>query len=166
MYSKDDDIIKDAVSRGVHFNENNELIGYKNKKIKAKPGDDGYPTYYVRYNGKTRKIRIHRLKAYFLFGDRIFEPTLEVRHLNGNKLDISDNNITIGTAADNYLDKPQSIRVKVAEAGASKVRKFSKEQIESIRKQHSEGLTYKELIERYGSCKATISYIINKKTYQ
>ena len=165
MYSKDKDIIKHAVSTGVYFNENNNLVGIKGKILKGGQSDK-YPSYYIKYEGKTRKVSIHRLKAYLLYGDQIFDPTLEVRHLNGNKLDYSDKNMAIGTASANYFDVPQKIRDDRAEAGASKVRKFSKEQIEAIRNGHLGGLSLKKLAEMYHSCKSTMSYIINSRTYK
>lgn len=78
-----------------------------------------------------------------------------VRHLNGNKLDNSFENIAIGTQQDNMLDKPKHKRIEWAS--------HPKYDYESIKKDRLLGMTYRELMNKYNiSSKGTISYIINK----
>lgn len=59
----------------------------------------------IRLDGKVRRLMFHRLQAYQKFGDKIFQKGIEVRHLNGNSLDNSYDNIGIGTLTDNRRDR-------------------------------------------------------------
>lgn len=49
---------------------------------------------------------IHRLQAYIKYRELLYQKDIMVRHLNGNKLDNSWDNIAIGTAYDNAQDIP------------------------------------------------------------
>ena len=46
---------------------------------------------------RTNHVKVHRLVAYQKFGDALFEEGIEVRHLDNNKLNNSEDNIALGT---------------------------------------------------------------------
>lgn len=123
-----------------------ELIGYKSGNAKV-------------------NILIHRLQAYQKYGEALFEPGIVVRHLNGNPLDNSWDNIVIGTVQDNMLDIPQEERVEHALKAARVKRKLNWEDMEQLRKDRENGDTLKVLSSRYKIAKSTVSYIVNNKTY-
>lgn len=116
--------------------------------------------------GKVAQVKAHRLQAYQKFGDEIFKSEVEVRHLNGNSLDNSWDNLALGTASENALDKPREVRIQSAVNAASKLRKLTKEQLEKLRVDRSSGLSYQELASRYDIAKSTVSYVCNNKTYK
>jgi hypothetical protein len=62
---------------------------------------------------------------------------MQVRHLNGDKLDFSFQNIEIGTSKQNHLDKPIEQRKHAGYLSALTKRKLSIEQATEIRNEHS-----------------------------
>jgi hypothetical protein len=126
---------------------------------------DGYPTLFTMVFGKYTYLSIHRLQAYQKYGDAIFDPNIEVRHKDGNPANNSIDNILIGTPHDNAMDKPKELRMKMGKIGASYLRRFTADEIIEIRRKKKEGKSLLELAKEYNTCKSTLSYIINKKTY-
>jgi len=126
----------------------------------------GYHKFSVRDEDRSRvNVPVHRLVAYDKYGDSIFEKGIHVRHLDGNKTNNHPDNIAIGTASQNQMDKPQAQRLGVAKIAASYRRKLTDEQAKQLRKDREEGATYPQLMSKYGIAKSTVSYIVNKKTY-
>jgi hypothetical protein len=113
-----------------------------------------------------RKILVHQLAALQRFGKVVLNEGIEVRHLNNDSTDNSQNNIAFGTRAENEMDKDPETRKKVAKIAASKRRKLTKNQLEALRKDRSSGMNYKQLSQKYGIQKSTISYILNGATYR
>ena len=111
-------------------------------------------------------VKVHRLMAYQKFGDAIFKNGIQVRHLNGNSQDNSDANITIGTQAQNIMDRsPESRHTHAVSAGRSRSH-LSDEDILEMRNGFSNGKTLKWAMKKYNIAKATASYIKNRKTYK
>jgi hypothetical protein len=136
------------------------------KKTRTKAKDcNGYLIIRTRLSGKNIAAAIHRIQAYQKYGARLFEDTMEVRHLDNNKLNNSYENIAIGTHSENMLDIPISIRLKHSREGAAQRRRLSYEEAEDIRNKHKAGYTYKSLCLEYKVSKSLISYIVNNKTY-
>lgn len=125
----------------------------------------GYYRCPVRFEGKKTSIDVHRLQAYQKYGHKIFHKNIHVRHLNGNPLDNSINNIAIGTPQDNSLDRPPEDRLAQAKKAAKVLRKLSDEQLVEFRADRENGFTYSQLMKKYGLAKSTVSYIVNCKTY-
>lgn len=114
-----------------------------------------------RKENKKVHCMIHRLQAYQKFGDKIYEKGIVVRHLNGDRYDNSYNNIDIGTNKDNKNDIPKEL-VSINCGQIS--RKYSKETIESIRKDYENGMSYSNIMIKYNiSSKGTVHYIIHKE---
>ena len=131
-------------------------LGVKYKK--------GYPRFNIKEDNKFKTIEVHKLKAFYLFGNKIFEEGIEVRHLNGIKTDWSDKNISIGSRSDNRFDIPENLRLESAVNATSHIRKISEKQREEIRAIRNTGLTLVEIAKNYGlKSKGTVSMIINKR---
>ena len=96
MKKTNPDLVKCAMLKGYKIDDDNKVIGPRNKPIKIMIYR-GYPCITFKYKDNPRRLDIHRLKAYLLFGDEMFKDGIEVRHLNGNKLDYSSKNIFLGT---------------------------------------------------------------------
>ncbi len=144
---------------------NNSVIGIsKGKPLKLMTGTTGYFYFSIKISRKVLRVYIHRLVAYEKFGDKIFDCNIVVRHINGNQKDNSFENICIGSQSENMLDRKPEERLKHAIKASRANRKFTNEQINQIRKLHSDGLGYKFLMEKFKiSSKSTLHYILNNE---
>lgn len=134
--------IREAVRIGYTFDFDNQIMNtpYGNK-IKPKLfGTQRYPSFTL--SGK-RSFTFHKFVAYILYGEESFKEGINVRHLDGNVLNLSKSNIVLGTSSENQLDKPKHIR----KAAASKARLsqgrptnsiLDEEDVRDIRKWHAE----------------------------
>lgn len=129
--SKGNLAIIEAFRKGYRV-ENSEIFNHLHKKINFRLDDDGYAVIKI-FN---YPIKVHRLVAYQKFGNVIFEKGIQVRHLNGDKLDFSFQNIEIGTSQQNQLDKPIEKRKHAGYLSALRKRKLSIEQATEIRKEY------------------------------
>lgn len=116
--------------------------------------------------GKDVTVPWHRLVAYSKFGDEMFRPGIEVRHLDGNVQNNSFENISIGTKSENSLDKLPSVRLKAARAAAKKRRKLTHSEVISLRKEHAAGTMQKDLAVKYQIGKDAVSRIVRRKVYR
>lgn len=123
----------------------------------------GHTNYYalaIKHNNKVRKVMIHRLQAYQKYGDKIFDKTVVVRHLNGNSLDNSYDNIAIGSFKDNAQDIPKKQRVFYAQNAASYRKKYNYEEVYFFYRQTK---SYTQTMKQFGiTSKGTLNYILNK----
>ena len=136
------------------FNKNGrELKGYKR---------NGYKTISTLINGKMYSVTLHRFIGLLKYGNRIYTENLLLRHLNGNKLDNSFNNICIGTHKNNTNDVPIKDRKRIGLNAASHRIKYPKELVEEIIKYHSECKSYKKTMLKYNiSSGGTLHHILN-----
>lgn len=152
-----------AVNRGYKVN-NGEVISPYGKTLKLQ-NYNGYLSFSVRGVRSSRKvasIRVHRLVAYQKYGNKIFEPEIVVRHLNGNSLDNREENIEIGTQLDNVMDRKSEDRMVHSIKASTKLRKFTDEIMNQIRLDRKAGMSYKDLMKKYNiSSKGSMSYMIN-----
>jgi hypothetical protein len=160
----DTNLIKIAAEKGYHFDNNNNLIGPYKKILHPSLSTKGYPKFTIKINGVYKHLEVHRLKAYFLFGEIIFNKDIEVRHLNGVRTDYSNDNLSYGSRQDNRLDMPKKERIRIALLGASHVRKVTCEQRNEIVLLKKSGLRLIDIAKKFGlKSKGTVSMIINKK---
>lgn len=117
-------------------------------------------------DNKARKVFIHRLQVFQKFGDAIFKPKVCVQHLNGNSLDNSWDNISIGSLSSNSLDIPKNQRIATALLGANCVRKFTEEELTKVKEDRKNGFSLRELSIKHQTAKSTMSYICSGKTYK
>lgn len=136
---------------GIAYNPKGEKVGHL--------GSGGYKRLKVRINKKGVGVKIHRLQAYQKYGDKIYGEGVVVRHLDGDKLNNSWDNILIGTNSDNQMDIPEQIRIKRALTATSYIRKYDKEEVKNF---HKKEKSYKKTMEKFNiSSKGTLNYILN-----
>lgn len=157
------DILKEAKNKGYFADEYGNIYSIK-KKISLRNKDNRL-NFTIRYFGKRVTIAVHKYVAYLKYGDEIFKNGIEVRHLNGNSLDNSFENISIGTHSENMLDIPKNIRIKKAISASSNKRKFSDDIITNIMKDRNNGMSYNKLCDKYNTSKSTLSYLFNNAYY-
>jgi Mor family transcriptional regulator len=140
-------------------------VWYKGKLVSGykKPRSGTcYMTITIRdLSGKSATISVHQLHAYQKYGEKALGDDVVVRHLNGDSLDNSWGNIAIGSMSQNMMDRPSGERKFYSLIAASHQVKYD---AEAIRKDHEDGLSYRDIMIKYGiSSKGTVSHIINKR---
>ena len=157
--------VKTAYDKGYRVNKYGEVIGKKGKILSYKL-NHGYKMFCVRLkNGETYAIHYHRLQAYQKFGNIIFKKDINVRHLNGDSLDNSFDNIDIGTCSDNMMDILPEVRsIKAINATRKKqdsIRSFEERCL--IYEDLKNKIPYSEIMKKYSiSSKGTLSFMKNK----
>lgn len=117
-----------------------------------------YKSFSFRSSEGVVNIELHRLQGYQKFGDKI--KHLFVRHLNGNEMDNSWDNIGIGTHSDNMMDMPKEVRVAKAKHASSFLKKYNHEEVEEF---YKSAKSYKKTMEYFGiKSKSTLYNILNK----
>ena len=94
------------------------------EELRIYPDDYGYLRMGMMIDCRVTSFRIHRLVAYQKFRDMIFEKGVHVRHLDGNSKNNLADNIVLGTASDNSLDRPKSERIRLAKYASSFLVKY------------------------------------------
>jgi hypothetical protein len=108
---------------------------------------------------KVYPVEVHKLVAYQKYGDKMFEPGIQVRHLDNNSLNNLEDNVAIGTKSENEMDKPKEVRQRTSVNAATAIRKFTDLEMDEIRKFHT---SYKETMEEFDiTSKGTLHYILN-----
>ena len=149
-----------AKSKGYVITKEGVVISPYGNKV-GTYGKNKYLYFSIRYDNKIRKVFFHRFQAYNKFGDIIFDNNLCVRHLNGNFLDNSYNNIEIGSYSQNSLDIPVETRKRTAKYANMK---YNEEIVKRIKEDRQKGLSYKNLLLKYNiRSKGSLFYIINKR---
>ena len=158
-----------AFDKGYRCDKNGNVSGKNNSKISPYMDNNGYRRFSVRIpkcedvKSHSRSVPLHRLQAYQKYGDKIFEEGVHVRHLNSNPEDNSWDNISIGSAKDNMMDKPKHIRVKWATNASNSVRRFSDDEMVEIKKFYEKVKSYKMVMDKYNiSSKGTLHHMLNK----
>ena len=102
----DNEIIKYLYKKGYRV-ENNKLYSFTGNELKLRPDRNGYYRKTIRIRGFNNgyPLAIHRLVAYQKYGDRLFETGIEVRHIDGNKLNNHEYNISIGTHSKKTMEQ-------------------------------------------------------------
>lgn len=156
-----------VIERGISISDDGVPLK-KNKPIKMYLGSTGYyvikTKYYVNKKQKDMTIPVHRIQAYQIYGDRIFEPGIVVRHLNSNRLDNKNVNIAIGTPRQNSLDMPKEKRLSMAYHASESLIKYDDTTLLTIKRDKSSGLSYRQLADKFNTSKSEIWYIVNKRT--
>lgn len=126
----------------------------------------GYPRFGMKCGSRTDDTRkhydvfVHRLVAYQKYGDKIYEEGIEVRHLDGNTLNFSEENIEIGSHSDNMLDIPKKKRKDMARNNI----RFSDKTVEAIRNFHRKSHSYRDTMDTFDiPSKSTLWYILNRR---
>lgn len=100
--------LKKAHSKGYSVTRSGMTLDNKGEIVETLTSKEGYEyfNYRIRRNGSSfyGQVYVHRLQGYMKYGDMVIDKKIHCRHLNGNKLDNSYDNIFIGEAADNRAD--------------------------------------------------------------
>jgi hypothetical protein len=139
-------------------------VWYKGKIVKGSVrtfSGVSYRMISVRTDGNILQFPLHQLHAYQKYGEKALGDDVVVRHLNGDSLDNSWGNIAIGSMSQNLMDRPAGERKAHSLIAASHQVKYD---AEAIRKDHKDGLSYRDIMIKYDiSSKGTVSHIINKR---
>lgn len=157
-----EEYIVDAVENGYTVDDGGCLINPKGKKPKTRIDNTGYPTVTLGPVYDRMPIKVHRIAAYILFGEIIFDSKTHVRHLDGDKTNNKPSNLQIGTQSENMLDRPRKERLEHARRASTFNRKLTDQQVENLRKDRAVGLTYRQLCGKYGISKSQVSYIVRR----
>jgi hypothetical protein len=150
-----------AYERGYRVTKEGHLLNPKGKII-GNLNDKGYQRTTLKLN-KVHILHTHRLQAYQKFGNKLYEYGIMVRHLNGNKLDNSWDNIAIGTNKDNAMDIPEQKRKENTLKAVKTTIKYNKEFVLKLREEYKLVKNYNELSAKYNMRSSDIWYLINKR---
>jgi len=104
----------ESLSRGYYVTDEGEVFGPKGKLSLNSKNQNGYPMYSTNWEGEVFGVPMHKLAAVCFYGAKVFEEGVHVRHLDGDKFNLSKTNIVLGTASENELDKPEEQRSATA----------------------------------------------------
>jgi hypothetical protein len=160
-----------ALEAGYSITDTGQVLAPEGHALKATPNPQGYLKFAVVRSlaDRDRIVYVHQLAALQWFGLAALAEGAQVRHLDGNPANNNRGNIDIGDASANQLDIKQKYRKarseKAALVATPKVRRFSEAEVRRIRNRHAKGTSLSSLAETFDSCKSTMSYIVNRKTY-
>lgn len=142
-----------------------------NKSYEPKKNKHGYPhiSFRRRRLGITQKVEVHRILAYQMYGDVIFDPGVQVRHKDNDKSNFKPDNILIGTAMDNHLDNPErvnALKVSACIREGKRRRSFSDNERNVIFSERRDGATIRKLSSKWRCSKSTMSYLLRGITYK
>lgn len=169
--SQSAEFVKEAFRRGYRVREDGQLLNPQGVALngnwqKASRGDGYYQSMSLPVGGRSKRVFVHQLHAYQLYGDAALAEGIHTRHLNGNSRDNSAKNIAIGSAHDNSMDRPESTRTKHAKVAAGASRRWTTEQVRELRRRYFNGTRAKLLVAEEGVSKGTMSMMLNRKTYR
>jgi hypothetical protein len=165
--NKSNRLLKAAFERGYRVNERGEVVSPKGRVRKPQQHlkKCGYCVAIFTVDdreGTSYPLRVHRLLAYQMFGDRVFEPGIEVRHLDGNSLNNTPENIALGTPSQNALDRPPIDRRLHASVAGKAQSPHTDETWAAVRADRAAGMGYKKLRAKYGIGLSTLSFQLSK----
>lgn len=150
-----------AYQAGYRVTEEGEVISpHSGKPLKLYLRKHGYLSFSYDH---TDKVWVHRLQAFQKYGERIYEPGIQVRHLDGNSVNNRADNIAIGTQSENMMDRRPEDRLAHAKHAASHIRKLSAEDVVAMREARAAGAKLSDLCRRYGMSMGGISDIVTGK---
>ena len=153
-------ILISCYNKGYRVGVDGKLFNPKGREIFGYINSNGYRKTTIRINDKFCGLYFHRLQAFQKYGINLFNDGMEVRHLDGNALNNSYDNIAIGTHSENMQDIPAEIRLKKSIIATSNRSVFHDH--ESIINDRNKGMKYSDIMTKYGiKSKGTISFIIN-----
>ncbi|WP_427110909.1 hypothetical protein [Lysinibacillus xylanilyticus] len=156
--------IKIAYERGYRVSDCGVIYGIRGKPLSVKKGTSNiYPAFTLNKFEQsitgTYKIPIHRFAAYCFYKDDALVKGVVIRHIDGNVLNFSKQNIAIGTQSENHFDIPEEIRVMRAT-------RLTVSDILEIRKSRSLGERVSIIADKYSVTPKTVYKIIKKETFK
>ena len=174
-------VILDAYSRGYRVTAKGKLISPHGVERVIKVHSKrkaSYPFFSISVatfiaKSKVFGIPVHKFAAYCFYKEESFRDGLEVRHVNGNVLDVSKRNIKLGTRSQNELDKPKAVRRRSAQCARMSQgsipfnRRFTDAEVSEIRslcRGGGRGIQSQQA-RRFKVGKTTISKIVRGESY-
>ena len=174
--------IREAVQKGYRYDPaTGTIYGLRGHALKlTMGGSQRYPTVAVSVScgKKSHGVQAHRLVGYFLWGEEIFKPDVQVRHLNG-LFDLRACSLTLGTRIENMADILPEVRSQAAKAGRAaqlsknanpKLSDSTVEYIKKIARRDGEGFLLPLELERISSLtgvrKDVVANILRGITYK
>ena len=151
--------LREAYNRGYRVSSCGNFIKTTKSVRRQVAFEKDYPIISIRMGKKTMKVPWHRLQALQKYGEELFKSGIMVRHKNSIKTDCSVDNILIGTAADNNMDKPAEDRLKYALNATNYARKYKASEVKEF---YSQNKSYKKTMDNFGiKSKGTLHFILN-----
>lgn len=160
-------IIQRAYDEGYRVANDGSIISPDGNVKKTRVGNDNYMRFTIGIDGLRSPIMVHRFAAYQKFGEIMFAADC-IRHLDGNSLNNSLDNLEIGTNSDNRLDIQENVRIRVATIASHSNPKYrDNEFVKRVREYHEKERSYKKTMEKFGiSSKGTLYHMLNKRNIQ
>lgn len=157
--------IKIPLGNGYYINENAQILSKKGKKdrvMKQHIRGHGYSCVSLTIDGKTKNFNVHKLMALSFFGET---KGLEIRHLDGNRLNNNLSNLKYGTVSENQMDR---VLHGTSNRGSSHGMSLLNEKVVlEIREKYVFGkYGYKRLAKDFNVSPSTIQDIIERKTWK
>lgn len=112
----------DVTEMGQVFSTSSNWRGYGARPLIAHPNSHGYLRVRLLIDGKRKSFFVHKLVA-----ERFLEPRPspkhEIRHLDGNKLNNSSDNLAWGTRQDNADDREKHGRTSRGQNHSEAIKK-------------------------------------------
>lgn len=145
-----------AFERGYRAHADGTVTNPKGKTLKCYLHHKGYRKFHFM---RGAALQVSRLVAFQKFGQQIFEPGIEVRHLDGNSQNDREENILIGTHSENMMDVPPEMR-RLKSSMANR-----RHDPQAIRQFHQQARSYRLTMQKFGiTSKGTLNHILNHAT--
>ena len=159
-------VLEEFFEKEYHISKEGKIYNDQGVELKGW-SDGGYLRIGLRIKDYNipKSAKVHILQAYQKFGDKIFEEGIVVRHLNGNSLDNSWDNILIGSYSDNRLDMEKNLRSELSTNASRKMQDNIRSYEERclIYEDLKNGIPYTEIMSKHNiSSKGTLSFMKNK----
>lgn len=169
-FSKNNKVLLFAYVLGYRVDSAGKVFSPTGKQLKLKTSTKKTSTQYyefnIRYEKKSVPVKVHRLQAYQKFKNLMFEIGIVVRHKNNNSFDNSIDNIILGTESENQMDRPYNERLDAAIHASQFMRVWDDSQLQEIfDDKYKKRFSYRELGEKYGIAKSTLSFLFNKSIF-
>ena len=157
----------EAYEKGYRIDKSGNIISPFKGIIKGRKFNNGRIAFGFRTDSYKypKAVYVHKLQAYQKFGDDMFKTGIIIRHLDGNELNNSWDNIYIGTQSDNMMDRSQECRQKSATLATRKMQDNNRtyEQRCLIYEDLKNNIPYSEIMLKHDiSSKGTLSFMKNK----
>jgi len=170
--------IIEAYERGYRVTDCGKLIGPRGEIKLGLAKSQRYPTFSTNWGKCVYGLPAHQFAAYCFYGDIYIDGKEIVRHLDANTLNISRDNIKLGTYSENEYDKPESQRknstklARAAQKFTPPSSKLTDEQVREIRKIYANRKGKKfangvveAMVKKYGVSRTVLHNVQQRKYY-
>lgn len=165
------DVLKEAFRRGYTVDRMGAVSSPRGRVLKTCIGSTGYlqvDIYLPDWGfSKGFPVAVHRMVAFSKYGDEMFADGVEVRHLNGVKLDCTWENIAIGTRRQNIMDMTPELRSrgKGIPGSGHPMAKLTEVDVRRIHSLAVSGKSCASIAGEYGIAVSTVSGILTGKSW-